>query len=114
MQILLGIIVVIILVTLFAAQFEKISHQKKMHILKLSAFILVLAWLYQSMITSQAQNKRAKVNAFEQGKTLLCQNTPINQAFFYYEAGTESFVTNDKNSSLHGVIYPITDCEIKK
>ena len=114
MQILLGILVVIVLIAIFAAQFEKISHQQKMHILKIAAIIFALAWLYQSMVTSQAQNKRQKVNAFKQGKTLICHDAPVNEAFFYYESGTESFVTNEKNSSLNGVIYAITDCKIKQ
>ncbi len=114
MQIVIGILFVVVLLTLFAAQFEKISHQRKMHILKVAALILLLAWLYQNMIDTQTQKRRAKVIAFKQGKTLICQDNPISQKFFYYESGTQSFLTNDKNSSLNGIIYPIQECEIKE
>ncbi len=114
MQIIIGILFVIILLTLFAAQFEKISHKRKMHILKIAALIILLSWLYQNMILNQTQQRRAKVIAFEQGKTLICKEQAISKKFFYYESGTQSFLTNDKNNSSAKIIYPIQDCHIKE
>ncbi len=114
MQIILGILALIIIVTIFAAKFETISQEIKIRIFKIVAVVLTLGWLYQTVVSGTQTSNRELVNAFKQGKTLLCKEQDILKNSFYYEAGTMSFVALNKNESLSGIIYPIEDCEIKE
>jgi len=114
MQIILGILALIIIITIVAVKFDTISHQLQMRILKIIAIILTLGWLYQTFVDSTETSHRELVIAFKQGKTLLCKEQPIHNKHFYYEGGTMSFVAYDKNNSVTGFIYPINDCKIKE
>ena len=113
MQIILGLFALIIVVTLLAAKFEAISHQKKMHILKLTALLFAILWLYEASVDHSDERVRELYNAFRQGKTIVCEEQEVTQEHFYFETGTESFVSTEEKGPLSGLIYPASECEIK-
>ena len=108
----LGIFVLIIVATLLAAKFEAISHEKKMHILKIVAAVFALLWLYEASVDHSDQKIRTLYTAFKQGKTIVCAKQKVTQDHFYFETGTESFVSTDKKGPLSGLVYPANVCEI--
>ncbi len=112
MQIVIGIIILIVLLTLLAARMEAISHQRKMQILKLVALIFALLWLYETYVDSGDARTRALYIAFKQGKTLVCDGQKVTPAHFYFETGTESFVSTEEEGPLSGLVYPASQCEI--
>ena len=113
MQIILGLLALIIVGAFLAAKFEAISHEKKMHILKLAAALFALLWLYEASVDHGDEEVRELYNAFKQGKTILCREQAVTPEHFYFETGTESFVSTDENGSLSGLVFPAGECEIK-
>ncbi len=112
MQIIIGIFFLIIAATLLAAKVEAISHEKKMHILKIAALIFALLWLYEARVDHSDKEVRELYNAFRQGKVIVCRDQNVTQEHFYFEPGTESFVSTDEKGPLSGLIYPANSCEI--
>ncbi len=113
MQIILGILAIVIIALLLSVKTDNFSQKKKMSIIKTIIAAIVVLWLYEMIVDSTADNNREIVLSFNHGKEIICDDMVISNRFFYYENGTESFVANDKNSSLKDLIYPIQKCEIK-
>jgi hypothetical protein len=113
MQIVLGLLALIIIAAFLAAKVEAISHERKMHILKITLLLFALLWLYKASVDHGDEEVRQIYNAFKQGKEVVCDSQPITQAHFYFETGTESFVSTDENGSLSGLVFPVSECEIK-
>ncbi|RUM68682.1 MAG: hypothetical protein DSZ05_00670 [Sulfurospirillum sp.] len=112
MQIILGLFFLIIAATLIASKVEAISHEKKIQILKIAALVFALLWLYEASVDHSDKRIRNLYNAFRQGKTILCQDQKVTQAHFYFETGTESFVSTEESGPLSGLIYPASSCEV--
>ena len=112
MQIVIGIIILIVVLTLLAAKMEAISHQRKMQILKTIALVFALLWLYETYVDRGDARTRALYVAFKQGKTLVCDGQRVTPEHFYFETGTESFVSTDQKGPLSGLVYPASKCEI--
>jgi len=112
-QILIGLFFLIVAGTLIAARLEAISHEKKMHILKIAALVLALLWLYEMSVDHGDTKVRNLYNAFKQGKTIVCKDQKVTPEHFYFETGTESFVSTDEKGPLDGLIYPADECEIE-
>ncbi len=113
MQIILGVLALVIIIFLVLTKEGDFSQKKKMKIIKSVIVAVIALWFYEMIVDTNADNKREIVLAFNHGKEILCRNDTVTKEFFYYENGTESFVSNDKNSSLSDLIYPIQECEIK-
>ena len=113
MQILIGLFFLIVAGTLIAARLEAISHEKKLHILKIAALVLALLWLYEMSVDHEETKVRNLYNAFKQGKTIVCKDQNVTSEHFYFETGTESFVSTDEKGPLYGLIYPADECEIE-
>ena len=110
MQIVVGLILLIVILTLLAARFEKISHRAKMHILKIAAAIFAALWIYEASVKSHDEKVRDIYLAFKQGEKILCNDMEITSRKFFFETGTESFISLDDE----GIVYPVDSCEIAR
>ncbi len=112
MQIVIGIFLVIVIATLLAAKLEAISHAKKMQILKIAAAIFGAFWLYEASVDHSEERTRELYIAFRQGKSIVCDDQKVTQKHFYFETGTESFVSTVEEGPLAGLVYPADQCEV--
>jgi hypothetical protein len=111
-QIVIGIFLLIVIATLLAAKLEAISHQKKMQILKGAAALFGALWLYEASVDHSQERTRELYIAFKQGKTIICNDQNVTQTNFYFEMGTESFVSTVEEGPLAGLVYPAESCEV--
>lgn len=112
MQIVIGLFLLIVIATLLAAKMEAISHQIKMHILKIAAAIFGALWLYEASVDHSEERTRELYIAFKQGKTIICDDQNVTQQNFYFETGTESFVSTVEEGPLAGLVYAAESCEV--
>ncbi|HHD84329.1 MAG TPA: hypothetical protein ENK93_05565 [Campylobacteraceae bacterium] len=109
MQIVIGLFLLLLIVTLLAAHFEKITHRTKMQILKIAALIFALLWLYEWRVDAHDNHVRELYLAFKNGTPVVCDGKEITTEHFFFETGTESFISLDDK----GIVYPVEQCEIK-
>ena len=79
MQIVIGLFLLIVIATLIAAKMESISHQMKMHILKIAAAIFGALWLYEANVDHSEERTRELYIAFKQGKTIICEDQNVTR-----------------------------------
>ncbi len=114
MQIILGLIFIIVILAVFLTKSESVSTKTKTGVLGFFIFLITIAFLYEFVFTKKEQSNREIVNAFKQGKTLMCKNSDVNQTNFLYESGTQSFMPRIGKKDIIGNIYDIKDCTIKE
>lgn len=112
MQIVIGLFLLIVIVTLLAAKMEAISHQMKIQILKIAAAIFGALWLYEASVDRSEERTRELYIAFKQGKTIICEDQKVTRENFYFETGTQSFVSTVEEGPLSGLVYPAESCEV--
>ncbi len=110
MQIVIGLLLLAVVLTLLAARLEKITHETKMQILKVAAAIFGALWLYEWRVDSHDNKVREIYLAFKNGAPVICGEDKITNRKFFFETGTESFISLDNA----GIVYPVEDCEIKR
>jgi len=108
MQIVIGLFLLVIIATLLAARFEAISHQAKMQIFKVATALFAVLWLYEHFTDRHDAKVRALYLAFKQGEKIVCDGKTITRKDFFFETGTESFISLDDA----GIVYPVDSCEI--
>ncbi len=113
MQIILGIIFVVILAILLS-QSQLLSARGKTIVFTIFMMILAAAILYEFTFSKIEQQNRTLINAFNQNKTLICNDAVVTQESYNLERGTHSFMAKPEKKELIGTIYSIEDCKIKE
>ncbi len=109
MQIVIGLFLLTLVLTLLAARFEKISHTTKMQILKIVAVVFSILWLYEWDTDRHDNHVRELYLSFKNGAPVICDEKEITNKNFFFETGTESFISLGDA----GIVYPVSQCEIK-
>jgi predicted PurR-regulated permease PerM len=113
MQIILGIVFLIVLAFVIS-KLEILSPRAKTLIFTLLMTTLATAILYEFMVSKTQQQNRQLINAFSQGKTLICKDQQITTDNFTIERGTSSFMAKQGKTDIAGIIYAIEDCKLSK
>jgi hypothetical protein len=112
MQIILGIIFLFLLIFIIA-KIDILTPRAKTVVFTLLMMLLATAIVYESMLSKTEQNNRDLINAFNQGKTLICKSEQVNQKDYNLERGTMSFMPKPEINEISGALYSIEDCAIK-
>ncbi len=74
--------------------------------------LFVLGYLYEDYIENKQSENIAKVEAFKQGKKLICKKrVTIDNKHFIYFSGTQTFAAN-KQSKYIDVIFSVEECKV--
>ncbi len=109
MQLVIGLFALVVILTLLAAHFEAITHTTKMRLIKTALLIFAALWLYEASVDRHDNSIRELYLSFKQGKPILCDGKLITQEAFFFETGTESFISLGDD----GIVYPADSCEVK-
>jgi hypothetical protein len=96
------------------AKLEVLTPRAKTLIFTLMMTILATAILYEFMVSKTQQQNRQLINAFSQGKTLICKDKQVTKENFLLESGTSSFMAKQGKTDITGIIYAIEDCKLSK
>jgi len=110
MQIVLFLLLVLALLMIFVSKKETLSNSTKISIIASLSVVFIAGWLYTTYNQKSAKTDRDIINAFEQGKTLVCGNYEVNSQNFIFVSGTLSFVAKDNVKKLKGVVIDISTC----
>ena len=113
MQFLLLIVVVMIFSLFWYAKKSAMSKRKKWTLFILLVILVKVGVIYEWHLSQKSAHNREMINAFKQGKTLVCQDKEINNQTFLFVSGTLSFIPNDTNKHDKGVILDIANCTLK-
>ncbi len=113
MQIILGLIFIVILAILLS-QSQLLTARGKTVVFTLFMMVIASAILYEFMFSKTEQQNRTLINAFNQGKTIICKETIVTQENYNLERGTLSFMAKATKKNITGTIYSIEDCSIKE
>ncbi len=114
MQIMLLLIVILLILLIVALKKDSISSLNKVYITLIVVTIIVSIIIYQSLFSQHEKHNRELINAYKQGKTLICNQHEVNNTSFNLETGTQSFVAKRELKELSGIIYDIGDCTLKE
>lgn len=114
MQIILGVLFLIILLAFLLSKTDVMTARAKTVLFTAFMMIVAAAVLYEFLVSKKEQHNRTLINAFNQGKTLICKEADVNQTTYLLETGTLSFMAKDTNKEIIGTIYAIEDCSIKE
>ncbi len=83
-----------------------------------TVFLLTIfsaAYLYEENMEKNEAINIKKVEAFQQGKNLLCRDKiVVNSKIFSYLSGTMTFAPKPNNIKGRGLIISVIDCRIDK
>ncbi len=113
-QFLLGILFLIFLSTVIAHRKEFISARTRVTIFKLLAALIGLILLYEFSTTREEAKIRRIMDAYEQGKTLICDGHEVSFETYLLETGTLSFQARERYRNIRGLIFPVASCTIKE
>jgi energy-coupling factor transporter transmembrane protein EcfT len=113
MQIVLFLIFILVIILVFAVKKDELSTKTKTTMMVSILVIIILGTVYELNKNANAQESREKVNAFLQGKTLLCNNIEVSKKDFDYVSGTQTFVPLSNNYEHKGLILEVSKCTIK-
>ncbi len=113
-RIFLGLLFLILLFTLIAHRKEYISARTRTHLFKLIAAGVGVLMLFEYSASRHEAHNRAVMDAYEQGKTLICDDHEVNSTTYFLETGTLSFQAKERYREIRGLIFPIDSCEIKE
>ncbi len=110
MQIVLFLLLILAILVIFVSKKESLSNSMKISIVASLSIVFIAGWLYTAYNQKTALNEREIINAFEQGKTLTCDNQKVNNNNFIFVNGTLSFVAKESVKELKGVVIDISTC----
>ncbi|MFK5880708.1 MAG: hypothetical protein QM482_00730 [Sulfurospirillum sp.] len=110
MQIVLFLLLLLAVLVIIVSKKESLSSRTKIYIILSLTLVIIISWLYTVNNQKTAQNDRAIINAYEQGKTLNCGNYKVNSNDFIFVSGTLSFIAKESAKKLKGVVIDISTC----
>ncbi len=114
MQLLLFLVVLILLILLFAIIKSEFSLKNKLIFLFLLIGLIVLAVIYEAKLDEKENKYREIMIAFNQGKSLICENREVNSSYFVLNFGTLSFIGKDNIPEVRDLIISVEKCRLKK
>jgi len=105
----LFIIIMIVLILLIAKQ-KELSKTLKSFVIGLSILVIALAMLFEYTNTASEKKSRPVINAFKEGKPLICAKTKITQKTYSYEPGTATF---QPRLNIVGDTFNVKECTQK-
>jgi len=113
MQIILGVIFLIILVALLS-QANILTSRGKSVIFAILMMIVSSAILYEFMFSKKEEKNRTIINAFNQGKSIICLEKTVSNQDYNLELGTLSFMAKPDKIDIAGTIYSMKDCKLQE
>lgn len=113
MQIVFFLIVILLLLLMLVFKGDSFSSKSKRIFLSVIFFLISIALSYEFFISKQQSGNRELMNAFYQGKNLVCEGQDINSTRFRLVSGTLTFVGKDGIKELKGIVIPVSKCRIK-
>lgn len=110
MQIVLFLLLFLAILIIFVSQKDTLDKSVKIYIIASLVLVVVLGWAYTFYNQRNAKNDREIINAYEQGKTLICGDYKVNNKNFIYVSGTLSFIAKENRKDLKGVVLDISTC----
>ena len=111
---LLGILFLIFLFAVIAHRKEFISERTRAHIFKTIAAIVGIIMLFEFAASRKEAHNREIMDAYEQGKTLICDDHEVSAETYYLETGTLSFQAKERFREIRGLIFPVDSCKIEE
>lgn len=111
MQILLFSLFSLVILLMVAAKNESLTTRAKIYIGIGVSVLLVAMFFYENSQTNRTEQNRQLVNAYKQGKTLTCGQYKVSQDNFIFVSGTQTFIPNDGQEALSGVIIEVSTCK---
>jgi len=111
MQIVLFLIFILLVLLAVVSKKNSFSKNAKISITAAATVLIIVIYFYESNLKSSSQYNRKIVNAFRQGKTLICQEYKVNKNRFIYVSGTQTFVPKSSETTLEGVIVRVSTCK---
>ena len=112
MQLLLFIAIVLLLSAFWYAKKEALSIRTKLLLLGCILMTIVAGAFYEWKVAQKSAHNRVMLNAFKQGKTLVCGQREVHQKDFIFVSGTMSFIPSDTNKNDKGVVIDIFTCKL--
>ena len=106
-------ILALILLSFLYSKGEKLGKASKFIALLLSVLLIFLVVFYEIGLDKKAKADRELLDAFNQGKTLICGDYEVSGDKFNFSGGTKVFLGKDGVKEFQGVIAPIDKCELK-
>ncbi len=110
MQIILFFIVVVLIIILFAIIKSNFSLKNKLVFFFILFSLILSAFVYEAKLSDKEDRNRVVINAFNQGKSIYCENNEVNSSYFLLNFGTLSFVPKEDKTEFKGVVYPVEKC----
>ncbi len=115
MQIVLFLILILLVAILLVSKKESMSKNTKISIYLSIAFISLVLYFYENFMTKTNLHNREIVNAFKQGKSLVCKEYDnVNKREFIYVSGTQTFIPKSGIETLEGLIVRVKTCKVKE
>jgi protein-S-isoprenylcysteine O-methyltransferase Ste14 len=111
MQAILLLLFALLILLIVAAKSDSLTRRSKIYLGVVVSVLLVAMYFYESSQTNRTEQDRQFVNAYKQGKTLTCGQYKVSKDNFIYVSGTQTFVPNDKQETLNGVIIEVSTCK---
>ncbi len=112
MRILLFLLLIVVLLAIFASR--SITTIQKVIITVLLLLLFGGGYLYEESVDKSETINLKKVEAFKQGKVLICNgNIKVDKEHFYYLSGTETFSPKPGGKYVDMVI-SVDKCMVKE
>lgn len=111
MQIILFLLLILAILLIFVSKKESLTTNLKIYIIISLVLIFFAGWVYTRYNQRTAENEREIINAYEQGKTIICGDYKVNSNDFIFVSGTLSFVAKENRKDLKGVVVDISTCK---
>jgi hypothetical protein len=106
-------ILALILLSFLYSKSEKLGKRSKFIALLLSVLLIFLIVFYEITLERQTKAHRELLDAFNQGKTLICGTYEVSGDKFNFSGGTKVFLGKESIKELQGVMIQIDKCELK-
>jgi len=110
-QIVLFLIFILLVLLVVVSKKNSFSKDQKIAATSVVAVFAIGIYIYESNVDNNAEYNREIVNAFRQGKTLICKEYKVDKERFLYISGTQTFIPKSNETTLEGVIVKVSACK---
>ena len=101
-------IIIMIVAVIMIARHNQLSRALKGFVITMLLLSIALATLFEYSASKMQEKTKPTLNAFKQGKTLLCNEREISLKSYSYEPGTSSF---QPLLNIVGETYALKECK---
>jgi len=99
----------LLFLVLFMNMFTELTKKDKIKVVIITIALTIVAFIYESSLSSKTHYNRDLIVNFRQGKTLNCSQTDVNSSYFNFVSGTLSFV--GKKEENKNLLFEISECK---